>query len=252
MNGNKEVGITGELSALIKLKENKDYSYFITWKSKMLYSFLNVIFPKKVNHIMSWRLNLSKEFDKMVKGHKIIIDLGAGYSLRGFELCKDNLDVNYFDVDFNNIIKTKESILKKICREKQINLPNNYKLISGDILNKQTWNILNKISSKKDIILISEGVVSYFSYNEFNSFMVNIKEFLKTHKKATFFSHDKTTPDESMAYKIIRLFISLITINKAKEGFKSKKELASYFKKYELKSKIYDKNNLLFYEVKLR
>jgi len=250
---NTKLSITAEFIAIMKSTEDIRYNYFISSKAKKYYNFAKFIFKeKRIEKVFNERLNLSKRFDEKIKTSKAkqIIELACGYSLRGFELCSNNPHLLYIDVDFPEVIKYKKNILENICKDKMEKFPKNYHLISADVLTNELLPKLLNILSNKPTLIVAEGLTSYFNQSEYELFITNIKEILKTYPKIEFFSHEQISKQKSISYKLMRSLITLITHNRSHQKFNSPSELEKYLKsqnisKYEIKLE----NNQIFYSI---
>jgi len=250
MEGNKKIGLTAELVASIKSKNNISYSYFVTKRARRFFSFFSHIFGEKsLQDIFNWRLRLSEEFDNYLFKKRIsqIVDLGAGYSLRGFEACLKNKNLIYIELDFANVVNIKKEILKEICKKEMLNFPKNYILIECDLLKEPIKDKIKHFLDKDKILFFAEGLVSYFNEREFNFFVDNIKSCLN--KNDLFFCHENFKKPTGW-FSVFRKILSIITFNKAYKHFLTKKDIVDYStEKGFSKINVYEKDKFLFYEV---
>jgi O-methyltransferase involved in polyketide biosynthesis len=219
MKGNKKIGITAEFVSIIKSQNNPDYGYFVSSKSRRLFNFFSFFFKKTLYDTFQARLRLSNAFDSLVFSFpsKNIVDLGAGFSLRGFNTAKKN----YFDVDFPEIIDYKKKVLLAICKDKKRTFPKNYHLIKSDLLKSYS------ISRRGKSIFFAEGVISYFNPDEFAGFVKNL---LYTMKKGDIFLYnERWEHNKNISYRIIRGILSLISRSRSNLHFRSEEEAKKYF-----------------------
>jgi O-methyltransferase involved in polyketide biosynthesis len=189
---------------------------------------------QKLREIFDWRLRMSAVFDLKIFHEKPeqVIDLAAGYSMRGFNLCSNNDKIVYVDSDLPNVISRKREILEKMCLEQNIPFPPNYLLVSIDVLQENFFeNIKDIIDVNKKTLVTAEGLTSYFKKEEFEIFIQNIKDFLSNFSFSEFYSHENTSKSTSLAYKILRKSISLLTRTKSRERFSNETDFADFLRK---------------------
>jgi O-methyltransferase involved in polyketide biosynthesis len=255
--GNEKTSITAEFVSIIRAKKDSKNLYFISKKGRRLYGALRkLVSKKKLEEIFDWRLKLSEQFDKKIAEEKPeqIIELAAGYSLRGFNLCLENKNIVYIDSDFESVLTKKNLVLRKICEAENITYPENYFLASVDVLKDDIFEkIKNNISKDKKTLIIAEGLTSYFSDAQFEKFLENIAELLADLSQGEFYSQEKTAqPIKGIGYRVLRnLFVSTITRSKERRGFKSAEEFENYLRKNNVANlKIHQKQNeALFYSI---
>ena len=104
--GNEKTSITAEFASIIRARKDPKNLYFVSKKSKILFYLLRkFISKKKLEEIFNWRVELSQKLDeKIVEGKPDqIIELAAGYSLRGFNLCLNNKNLIYISTKYTFI-----------------------------------------------------------------------------------------------------------------------------------------------------
>lgn len=221
MKGNKKIGITAEFVSIIKAKENPEYNYFVSSRARFIYSFFNLFFKKTIEKTLISRLELSKGFDQLIFSlpSKNIVDLGAGYSLRGF----NSKQKVYFDLDFPEIISNKKNILLRICKDKNKKFPKHYHLIRADLLK----NYFVKRTGRS--IFFAEGVLSYFNQVAFDTFIARLHKVM--HKGDTFIYNERWMHNPNRSYRFIRKFLSLISKSSSYLHFSNQEEAKEYFEK---------------------
>ncbi len=248
---NQKISITAEFVSLIKSNENPRYEYFISKRTRNMYLILSKIFSKKrIQNIFQKRIEMSKEFDRILEKNKFdcVVELGGGFSLRGFEHALKNKKIHFIDTDFLNVTFVKNKIIQKICKDEKITFPKNYFLLPIDVLNDNLSQILDKKLKKTNLIL-AEGLTPYFNKEDYSKFISNLKPIL-SNKNNTFFSQENFEKKQTLTYKIIRKFVSIIIKNKSHIKFKTKDELVEFLKQKKIKNiKAYYKNNALFYKI---
>lgn len=233
MNSEK-ISITAEFVSIIRSEKDPRNLFFVSDKARKIYNFLKkVISEKRIKEIFNQRLLVSDDFDKKVStgDYEQIIELAAGYSLRGFNLCLKDKKVVYIDSDFEDVIQRKKEILKNICEKESIIFPTNYFLVTINALKDDIFQKIQRLASKdKKTIIMAEGLTSYFSEAEFDGFIENIKKLLSNFTDGEFFSHESVSrPAKRAIYWLLRkMFISRLTKTKSRHVFETTEELEKY------------------------
>ena len=251
--GNERIGLTSEFVALIKSKENNQYEYFVSDKTRKIYSAFKKIFPEEsLKRIFEDRLNLSRKFEDKITTteQKNIIELGCGYDLKGFNLCRENPNISYVDLDFERVINHKKRTLERICENENITFPKNYHLIPMNVIRNDLYsNVANLIEGRT--LVIAEGLTSYFDKEQFEAFIMNIKRFLEKSQDSEFFSHEQLKAKQNATYTILRNMIKVITLNRSHQRFRNEANLENYIKQKGFSECFIEKEgNQLFYSIK--
>jgi O-methyltransferase involved in polyketide biosynthesis len=233
--GNEKISVTAEFVSIMRAKSDPRNLYFVSPKGQRLFNLTRKVFSeKKLNSIFEWRLKLSKIFDDkiLIEKPEQVIDLAAGYSLRGFNECLKNENLIYIDVDFNSVLSRKKLILNSICKKEGILFPRNYFFVSTNLLKSNIFeNMKNIVSQNKKTLIFAEGLTSYFNWKEFKLFLQNIKSFINNFDNVEFCSHENIQQPKGFVYFLLRyLFVSLLTKSKRRGNFKSEKELEVFLK----------------------
>ena len=227
--GNHQISITAEFVSLIKSRTNEKYNYFVSNKTRKLYRLISNVFSKNViDKIFQNRLALSNEFDAFIENNNFetITEFGAGYSLRGFEYSLKNKNAIYVDTDFAEVIETKKQILFDICKDSDIIYPENYILLSMDVLSDNIAKKLNPYLKNKNLFL-AEGLTPYFNFNEYSKFLDQIRPFLKQSQNILF-SQENFLKKHSAVYKLLRKFVGLLTKNSSNLKFETRDDLIKF------------------------
>jgi hypothetical protein len=107
------VSITAEFVALMQAGFDKKNLYFVSSRTQRIYKLLSkVISKKKLQKIFQWRLALTQIINDEISREDPaqIIDLGAGYSLRGLNMCLNNNNLIYIDSDLDALVLRKREI----------------------------------------------------------------------------------------------------------------------------------------------
>jgi len=248
---NHQISITAEFVSLIKSKNNEKYNYFVSNKTRKLYKLiLNVFSKNAINNIFQNRLALSDEFDEFIEKNNFetIIEFGCGYSLRGFEYSLKNKDCFYIDTDFDDLIESKKQILINICKDSNITYPDNYILLSVDVLGDDIAKKLNPYLKNKNLFL-AEGLTPYFNFNEYLKFLKKLHPFLQQSQNI-FFSQENFLKKHSTVYKVLRKFVGLLTKNRSDLKFETKKDLIKFLNNEGFTDcRAYYKDENLFYRI---
>lgn len=253
--GNEKISITAEFVSIIRSFEDPKNLYFVSQKGQKLYDFTKrIISEKSLKDIFEWRLNLSRIFDEKIVNYKPeqVIDVAAGYSLRGFNICQKNKSILYIDADFESVLIRKRHILNVLCDKECIDFPNNYHFVPLNVLENDIYGKLKKILSEdKKTLIIAEGLTSYFNLAEFKLFLKNIKELLNHFSSAEFYSHENINKPKGIIYFLLRkLFISFLTKSKGRAGFESTIELSRFLKSEKINNfKIFENNKFITYSI---
>lgn len=243
MNNNPKVGITAEMVSIIKAKNDSRYLFFVSSKARMIYNVIRKIIPSnKLEEIFTHRLQLSEIFDERIKNvnPQQIVELGCGYSLRGFNMCLKNKDIVYIDSDMGTVISDKKVTLEDICRRENLIFPKNYKLISIDVLKDDLTAKIKPLILGGKTLIIAEGLASYFDKKEFEDYLHSVNSLIKNLPDLEFFSHEKLKEKKNFIFRILRIFISLLTATGDTARFKNKEEFEKYlhnmgFSEFEVK-----------------
>jgi O-methyltransferase involved in polyketide biosynthesis len=229
-----KISITAEFASLIKTDLDTNNLYFVSPKTKRIYSILRWIIPKKtIRNIFTWRLALSQIFDSKIEEEipEQIIDLGAGYSLRGFNFCRKNSDVVYVDSDLEDVILRKKHILLSLCQKENIDFPKNLHLIAIDVLKDD---FVSKTESLilpfKKTMIIAEGLTSYLTISEFKTFIEKTQTLCRHLPNSIFYCTAKVTEQKGPLYKAIRKSLSYFTYSRKSHQFKTQDEFVNFLK----------------------
>lgn len=103
---------------------------------------------------------------------KNILELSAGFSFRGLELCQKNKKIEYWDTDLPNIMNIKKSMLL----DWGVTIPKNLHLQS---LNATQSNQYPTFDS--EVLIINEGLLMYFSFEEKRKILHHMHNMLSQH-----------------------------------------------------------------------
>jgi len=228
-SGNEKISITAEFVSIIRSKDDQKNLYFVSKKGQKLYNLTkNILSEKKLKYIFEWRLNLSKIFDEKIISYKPeqVIELAAGYSLRGFNKCLGDKNIIYIDTDFENVLIKKRQILESLCIRENISFPNNYFLVPINVLENNIYEKISGIVSRdRKTLIIAEGLTSYFGLDEFKIFLKNIQEFIHNFSFGEFYSHENVKQPKGIVYFLLRkFFITFLTKSKSRNNFKNIEE----------------------------
>jgi len=248
---NHQISITAEFVSLIKSRSNDKYNYFVSNKTRNIYKFVSSIFSEnEIEKIFRNRLALSIEFDEFIKKNNFetIVEFGAGYSLRGFEYSLKNKDEIYIDTDFVEVVEVKKQILLNICKDFNIIYPDNYILLSADVLSDDIAEKLNPYLKNKNLFL-AEGLTPYFNFKEYSKFLSQIRSFLEQSQNV-FFSQENFLKKHSTIYKVLRKFVSFLTKNSSNLKFETKDDLIKFLNGEGFNNcQAYYKDENLFYKI---
>ena len=226
-----KVSITAELAASIKAERDPAYTKFVSKKTNYILSVARFFLPNKfLTDLFRWRNELTIRFDSILEREKPdqIIDIGSGYSLRGYNLIRKNPDVIYIDTDLLDVTRRKKKIIEDIS-ENQLNQYRNLHLLSIDVLKDNIQSqIQDLIGKDKKTVLLAEGLTSYFQEGELKIFFENISNILRTLPGAVFYSNLKLNKSRNVLYRIIRKILAVMTGTWGAYGFKNKNDFRNF------------------------
>lgn len=101
-----------------------------------------------------------------------VLELAAGYCSRG--LIYANKGYNYIEVDLEGVTKNKKILLEKISK-----IPLNLHIVTGNALEKSTFEECKGYLKNKEVAVINEGLFRYLTFEEKRKVAQNIYELLK-------------------------------------------------------------------------
>jgi O-methyltransferase involved in polyketide biosynthesis len=239
MKGNEGIGISGEMVALMKAQRKRDpYSgFFVTPRVRFLSGCVGLIIPHKLNEIYDKRLALSDGIRRYFNKYdpEQVIELGAGGSVFGFQYALNHPSVNYVDTDLPGVINFKKRVFGRILKNEGVKLPENYHLLSLDVLSEDIHTRVRPFLKRgKRTLLIAEGLTTYFDPEQYGYFMGNVEKFVSKTGSA-YLSHEPLrNSDESVTSgrvgRALRSLVSLLTRSKSNKHFSSKEELIDFLK----------------------
>lgn len=107
-----------------------------------------------------------KLIDKLIDSSSfdVIVEIGSGFSTRG--LIYSNKNVNYLEIELDEICCIKKDIYREILKRNCPNIKHIPKIINGNILNDSTWDIINDYIKNKTVLFINEGLLRYFKKDQ--------------------------------------------------------------------------------------
>jgi len=137
---------------------------------------------KNTNRVLAGETNITQ-----------VLELGSGMSPRGLNMCLENPDMTYVELDTPALIGLKTQILEKITNG---NVPPKLHLVGGNVSNSIDFNTATKeFSPDQSVAVISEGLVSYLSIPQKSELFQYIHELLKKHNGFWLCSHSSEKLD---------------------------------------------------------
>jgi len=244
----EKIGITAEFASIIKSESDPRYLYFVSPKALRIYRWFQVLVPKNLlKNIFTWRQNLSKALDLIIDKQKPlqVIDLGSGYSLRGFNLCLSDGSLVYIDSDLSNVTSRKIQILNLLCGKENIKFPQNLHLRTINVLSDDIYSeVKDYIDMNKKTLILAEGLTSYFNSLELEIFFKNIQNLMGLMPNITFYSNERLAEPKGFLYKFIRKILSYVTRSQNSHRFKTSDEFIRFLANLKiLDCKIEDTNS---------
>ncbi|MDF2478004.1 MAG: hypothetical protein K0S24_3487 [Sphingobacterium sp.] len=100
----------------------------------------------------------------------VVLELSAGYSLRGLDYANKNPEKSYFDTDLMPVVNAKIEMLKYL----DIAIPSNLKFQELDVL-KLDKNLIRD----QELLIINEGLLMYFNREKQSQILKNIHSVLQ-------------------------------------------------------------------------
>jgi len=116
-----------------------------------------------------------KLINKLLEQYEIkqVLELAAGYSSRGLIYSKKGY--NYVELDLKKVVKNKKKILSYLEKD----IPSNLRIIGGNALRTDDFNIVeNYFKADEHITIIHEGLFRYLTFDEKRQVAQNIHDLL--------------------------------------------------------------------------
>ena len=121
-----------------------------------------------------------KLIDKFLKESRIyqVLELASGFTPRGINMCLENKDIVYVEMDLPKVIEGKKLIFNKL-----VDLPDNIHFIGGNALNRKDINkCLKHFDITKPIVVINQGLMRYLNFDEKRILAENVYSVIKNNK----------------------------------------------------------------------
>lgn len=120
-----------------------------------------------------------KVIDQVVSKFKpdTVIEIGAGLSSRGLNYTQKG--IKYYEVDLPEICKFKTTLYDTLRQDPDNDFNNLPNIITGNVLNEDTWEKLNKLLDSPKTTFINEGLLRYLSKSEKSYVAKKISKCLK-------------------------------------------------------------------------
>lgn len=116
-----------------------------------------------------------KLINKLLEQYEIkqVLELAAGYSSRGLIYSKKGY--NYVELDLKKVVKNKKKILSHLEKD----IPSNLRIIGGNALRTDDFNIVeNYFKADEHITIIHEGLFRYLTFDVKRQVAQNIHDLL--------------------------------------------------------------------------
>ncbi|QIY89484.1 class I SAM-dependent methyltransferase [Chryseobacterium gallinarum] len=98
-----------------------------------------------------------------------VLELSAGFSLRGLEYAHHNINTTYLDTDLNSIITAKTGMLENMGET----VPSNLQFLDLDALDEKSFPAVSS-----EVLIINEGLLMYFNRESQRRILRNIHSLL--------------------------------------------------------------------------
>lgn len=154
---------------------------------------------------------INHELKKLIeeKGVTQVLELGSGLSPRGLYMASAYPHIQYVETDLEDMIKHKAQRLKKLNPPSNLNL----KACSFIAFNNQPSiaDRLEELSPNQPTVIVSEGLINYFSTEDFNQALKNISAALKPFKASHYLSDLYPDDINHPSYKYLKMAQSLVS-----------------------------------------
>ena len=127
------------------------------------------------------------------KGIRQILSIAAGMEQRGIEFASSYPDLVYVETDISNVFETKKVLADKIFAEHNLPNRNGLHFEVADVFSlEQLKKATHYFSKDKQILVVNEGLLAYYSEEENRRISRNIRDLISS------FGGVWVTPDPSM------------------------------------------------------
>ncbi len=171
------------------------------------------------------------------KGIKQILSLAAGMEQRSIALVSKYPNLIYVETDISDIFQKKSELVNSIFKKYKLKNRENLHFINTNILDKeQLENTLKYFALNEPILIVNEGLLSYYSEEENSIIIQNIKDILKKfggfwvtsdpsmtrQGRANLFSHSEKSKE------ILKNLGNLTGRNYDEKGFENENEIENF------------------------
>lgn len=209
---------------------------------------IEYLLPQTTRQIFENRTHLAKTILSSLRQLNLeqVIELGAGYSGTGAQLCSEKPGLTYIEIDMVGVVSLKAELLGK-------KTPSNLHLIGADFLKDELLPMLRPTLRKtKRTAIVIEGVSSYLNEVEFDKLNENAEKLASYVGGATLISHEGRVT-RGLFGCMLRSILSAITRSRHYTHFDSVEKAREYYAKRGFNSfeLIHKDENQFIYAVKL-
>ncbi len=150
------------------------------------------------HHIMNYRIQ------QLIKdGFTQILELACGLSPRGYTLTRQHPELNYIEADLPAMAKHKKALLKNnngFGKHHQVTACN---ILERGAPNGLDYILDHKLDRNQKTIIITEGLITYFSRETLIPFWKTIASAGKNFKELRYFADCYPAPRKSTHYKML-------------------------------------------------
>ena len=140
---------------------------------------------------------INKQLDALIEQHSDIqiVEIAAGLSPRGWRYRKKNKDITYIEMDLPDMAAAKRLALKNIDPDAEI--------IGVDLFDKAFAEHIQSLDHSKPLVIISEGLVNYFTKEMLQQLWQSFSEVLKPFQHGYYITDIYPDPVKHKLAKVI-------------------------------------------------
>lgn len=214
------ISISAHYTGYVWYKNGLSDSRFITpmgVAANMLFTPANAILKRMAgSHIDTFLLQRHRMLDHLLchliekEGVEQIVEFASGLSPRGFRLSEKYPHISYLETDLPDMAARKAQLLNKLSR------PERHGIRSCNILDAQgpdsIQSVLNELDVTKKTVVISEGLVNYFSLPVIREVWSRLAKSLKPFPDAYYLTDLYPNLTEHPSYRYVKIAQKLVGI----------------------------------------
>lgn len=213
------LSLSAHYTSYVWLKHGLSYAELSTLSGKLIHLFLspiNAFFKLKGGaNIDTFLLQRHKIIDhqveKLIKEHGVtqILELGSGLSPRGLYMANKFSHIQYIETDLEDMTAHKKSRLNKLPQPENLTLkPCSFITTNSQPSIKER---LAELDPNQPTLIVSEGLINYFSTEDFSQELAHISATLKDFKQGYYLSDLYPDDINHPSYKYLKIAQALVS-----------------------------------------